>query len=65
MVGLWVIFGLMLFVIEPLVVGPRIRRSLTREPHLALTRMEVLHWVLLGLSLAVIAAVVSGIYGIF
>lgn len=65
MVGLWVIFGLMLFVIEPLVVGPRIRRSLAREPHPALVRMEVLHWVLLGLSLGVIASVVSGIYGIF
>jgi uncharacterized membrane protein len=65
MVGLWVIFGLMLFVIEPLVVGPRIRRSLTTEPHVALARMEVVHWVLLGLSLAVIASVVSGIYGIF
>lgn len=64
MVGLWVIFGLMLFIIEPLVVGPHIRRSLASEPHRALARMEALHWLLLGLSLAVIAAVVSGIYGL-
>ncbi len=65
MAGLWVVFGLMLFVVEPLIVGPRIRQSLAAEPSAALARMEALHWVLLGLSLAVIAAVVSGIYGFF
>ena len=27
MVGLWVIFGLMLFVIEPFIVGPRLERT--------------------------------------
>jgi uncharacterized membrane protein len=64
MVGLWVLFGLMLFVIEPLIVGPRIRQNLAAEPRTALARMEILHWLLLGLSLAVIAAVVSGIYGL-
>jgi uncharacterized membrane protein len=65
MVGLWVAFGLMLFIVEPLVVGPRIRRSLASEPRAALVRIEVLHWVLLALSLAVIASVVGGIYGLF
>ncbi len=65
MVGLWVVFGLMLFIVEPLVVGPRIRRSLASEPRAALARIEVLHWMLLALSLAVIASVVGGIYGLF
>lgn len=64
MVGLRAIFGLMLFIIEPLVVGPRIRCILASEPHRAIVRMEALHWVLLVLSLLVIAAVVSGIYGL-
>ena len=64
MVGLWVIFGLMLFIVEPLVVGPRLRRNLANEPHRALARMEALHWLLLALSLMVIAVVVSGIYGL-
>jgi hypothetical protein len=54
MVGLWVVFGLMLFIVEPLVVGPRIRRNLENEPHRALARMEALHWLLLALSLVVI-----------
>jgi uncharacterized membrane protein len=64
MVGLWVVFGLMLFVVEPLIVGPRIRKNLAAKPRMALAQMEILHWLLLGLSLAVIAAVVSGIYGL-
>ena len=64
MVGLWIVFGLMLFIIEPLFVGPRIRRNLANEPERALAQMEALHWLLLGLSLMVIAAVVSGIYGL-
>jgi uncharacterized membrane protein len=64
MVGLWAIFGLMLFIVEPFIVGPRIRRGLATAPGRALAQMEVLHWVLLGLSLAVIAAVVGGIYGL-
>jgi uncharacterized membrane protein len=65
MAGLWLVFGLMLFIVEPLVVGPRIRHSLAAQPRRALGRMEALHWVLLGLSLAVIAAVIGGIYGLF
>lgn len=63
MVALWVIFGLMLFVIEPLVVGPRLERTLRSAPVGALRRIEAMHWVLLGLSLFVIAVVVAGIYG--
>jgi len=64
MVGLWAIFGLMLFVVEPLVVGPCIRRTLASDPRRALAPLETLHWLLLGFSLGVIAAVVSGIYGV-
>ncbi|MGH7781404.1 MAG: hypothetical protein ACREQR_16455 [Candidatus Binataceae bacterium] len=63
MVALWVLFGLMLFIIEPLVVGPRMEQMLTRDPARALIRMERMHWVLLILSLLVIAAVVGGVYG--
>jgi hypothetical protein len=65
MVGLWVLFGLLLFVIEPLVVGPRIRRSLACKPQQTIVRMQGLHAALLVLSLLVIAAVVGGIYGLF
>ncbi|MGH8013838.1 MAG: hypothetical protein ACREQ4_15215 [Candidatus Binataceae bacterium] len=63
MVALWVIFGLMLFVMEPLVVGPRMERTLATDPAAALARIEALHWVLLVLSLLVIAVVIAGVYG--
>lgn len=62
MVGLWVIFGLMLFVIEPLVAGPRLERKLATNPAAALARMEALHWTLLVLSLLIIAAAVAGTF---
>ena len=65
MVGLWLLFGLLLFAIEPLVVGPRIRRSLACKPQQTIVRMQGLHAGLLVLSLLVIAAVVGGIYGLF
>ena len=65
MVGLWLLFGLMLFVLEPLVVGPRIKRSLAHEPQQAIVRMQAVHAVLLVLSVLVIAVVVGGIYGLF
>lgn len=65
MVALWLIFGLMLFVIEPLVVGPRLERLLATEPARALARIVTLHRVLLVLSLMVIAAAVAGSHGWF
>jgi hypothetical protein len=65
MVGPWILFGLLLFAIEPLVVGPRIRRSLACKPLQTIVRMQGLHAGLLVLSLLVIAAVVGGIYGLF
>lgn len=64
MVALWVLFGLMLFIIEPFVFGPKIRQRLLTEPKAALARIETMHWVLLILSLFVIGVVVAGIYGL-
>jgi len=58
-----VIFGLMLFVIEPFIVGPRLEETLRSEPARALRRIEALRWILLLLSLLVIAAVVAGLNG--
>lgn len=63
MVALWLLFGLMLFLVEPLVVGPRLERELAIEPAKALARIETLHWILLVVSLLVIAAVVAGVHG--
>lgn len=64
MVALWAVFGLILFVMEPLVVGPPMRARLTNESTQMLTRIQVLHWILLVVSLLVIGSVVAGIYGL-
>jgi uncharacterized membrane protein len=61
MVALWAVFGLILFVAEPSIVGPRLRDQMTQE---MLTRFQILHWALLIVSLLVIGAVVAGIYGV-
>ena len=61
MIALWTVFGLVLFVAEPLIVGPRLRVRMTQE---LLTRFHILHWALLIVSLLVIGAVVAGIYGV-
>lgn len=65
MVALWVIFGLLLFVMEPLVVGPRLERRLKAHATGALARIQAMHWILLVLSLLVVAAGVAGVHGWF
>ena len=65
MAALWLLFGLMLFIIEPFVVGPYLERELGSKPAKALARAEGPHWILLILSLLVIAAVVAGVHGWF
>lgn len=63
MVALWILFGLILFILEPLVVGPRLEEMLVRDPAKAVNRIELVHWILLILSLLVIAAAGGGVYG--
>jgi hypothetical protein len=50
------LFGLLLFVVEPLVVGPP---NLICKPQQTIVRMQALHVALLVLSLPVIAAVAT------
>jgi len=61
MIALWAAFGLVLFVAEPLILGPRLRDRMSQE---TLARFQVLHWILLIVSLLVIGAVIAGIYGV-
>lgn len=61
MVGLWALFALMLFVIEPLFLHPRMRQSF--RPGRDFARMERLHQVVLALSLVTVAGAVAGSHG--
>jgi hypothetical protein len=61
MVCLWLIFALMLFVIEPFVLHRRLAKAL-EDPDSG--RMERLHRILLALSLITVFGAVAGSHGL-
>jgi hypothetical protein len=63
MVGLWLLFALLLFVVEPLVVQARLRAWATRQPEQAFAWLQRAHWLLLALGLVTIAGAVAGSHG--
>ena len=63
MVGIWVIFALMLFLIEPLLLSRRMVRSPSPERDFA--RMQRMHQVLLVLSSITVFGAVGGSHGMF
>jgi uncharacterized membrane protein len=65
MIGVWVLFAALLFVIEPLIIGQKIRRRFATSPRATLARLLWMHRVLLALSLVTIFAAVGGSHGLF
>lgn len=63
MTAVWVIFTLMLFVLEPLVLHRVIKARAERDPEGTFRRIERLHWALLSLSLIAAGAAVMGAHG--
>jgi uncharacterized membrane protein len=63
MVLVWLIFTLMLFVVEPLVLRRQIENTADQDSVKILTRMRRMHWVMLSLSLVAIAGAVAGSHG--
>lgn len=63
MVIIWVLFTLMLFVLEPLVLRRWFLTQAEREPLRVFRRIQRLHWVLMTLSLLTIAGAVGGSHG--
>lgn len=61
MVGVWTIYALMLFVLEPLFMHRLLVR--TRRPDRAFRLMEIMHWALLAASLTTIFGAVAGAHG--
>lgn len=62
MAGLWALFMLIVFVIEPL-VHPRLAAVAARSPHAALRRLTFAHAVLLALAIVTILGAVGGAQG--
>jgi uncharacterized membrane protein len=64
MLLVWLIFTLMLFVVEPLFLQRLLSRRAALDPAAAFLRMQRLHHVVLGLSLLTIAGAVAGVQGV-
>ena len=63
MLGVWLLFTLLLFVLEPLVLHRRFNADAARDPDRTFARVQRLHWVLLTLTLVTIAGAVAGSHG--
>jgi uncharacterized membrane protein len=61
-IGVWLVFAMMLFVLEPLVLHRALARARAQER--AFARVAILHWVLFSLSLATVAFAVAGAHGL-
>jgi uncharacterized membrane protein len=65
MVGVWLIFMLMLFVLEPLFLDRWLEARAKTAPDATFTLVQRLHWVLLGISLITILGAVAGSHGLY
>jgi uncharacterized membrane protein len=63
MVLIWLIFAIMLFVLEPFVLYRRFAARARRDPEGTLRKVQRLHLILLGLSLLTILGAVAGSHG--
>jgi uncharacterized membrane protein len=63
MVLVWVLFTLMLFVLEPLWLHRWFRARSQRDPEQSFALIQRLHWFLLAISLLTIAGAVAGSHG--
>jgi uncharacterized membrane protein len=63
MVGVWLIFTAMLFVIEPLFLHRWLARRAAVAPDATFALVQLLHWLLLALSAATVLGAVAGTHG--
>jgi uncharacterized membrane protein len=63
MLLVWMIFSLMLFVLEPLVLHRWFREGARRDPERTFLLIQCLHWALLFASLLAVAGAVAGSHG--
>lgn len=65
MVLVWLIFTIILFVLEPFVLHKLFKKQMERNPERAFKIIHKAHWVLLTLSLITIIGAVAGSHGWF
>jgi uncharacterized membrane protein len=65
MVGVWLLFAVVLYIIEPLVIRRRVHRHAAAAPQAMLARILWIHRAMLALSVLAIVAAVAGSHGLF
>ena len=65
MVGVWLVFTLILFLIEPLWLHRWFAHAAALRPERTFRTIVILHWLLLGTSLITVAGAVVGSHGGF
>ncbi|PKP13147.1 MAG: hypothetical protein CVU08_06910 [Bacteroidetes bacterium HGW-Bacteroidetes-3] len=63
MVIVWVLFTIVLFVLEPFILHKLFKKYANKNPEKAFNIMHKAHWILLLLSLITIAGAVAGVHG--
>ncbi len=63
MVAVWIIFTVMLFVLEPLVLHRRLLERARRDPEGTFSLVQRMHWLLLAVSLATVFGAAAGSHG--
>ena len=66
MVCLWLVFAVMLFIVEPLILHRRMAQAILQPNSARLfDRMERFHQIMLALSLVTVFGAVAGSHGLF
>lgn len=63
MTAIWLIFTVMLFILEPLVLHRWFLEQAKQNPERTFAVIQRLHWLLLALSLVTVLGAVSGVHG--
>src|SRR5690348_16114014 len=63
MIGLWLLFAAILFIAEPLFLHRWMEQRHAAAPEKYFRRLQIMHWVLLGLALVTVCGAVEGAHG--
>lgn len=63
MVFVWLLFSILLFILEPNVLRRRVETSIQQASEATFRRMQRFHWILLSISLVTIVGAVAGSHG--
>ena len=64
MIGVWALFTVILFIVEPLVLDRWLAARAVVAPEATLRLLERLHWVLLSLSIVTLLGATAGAHGV-